>query len=242
MFVGVHGSASRSKFPGIPEQPCWLYSSISLQQHSPLPRRFYPSENWLSSRCLTSVIIGELVFPSCQQPLTKSYHFAHIASPQFTFALFLLLFDVSWPISKSQLLLETNDTSIIIHLWCHKKQRCSETTNALKNQFLHLIISILSRHRFPLTFPTQRMLFFEEYISKEATQPWLCYILSKEFKACSCKPFLLEYFFFKKKTPTRVPLSVFNYQSCNFFEMRRLKTTTSIHPITTSIQTTHKKR
>ena len=26
-----------------------------LQQHLPLPRRFDPTENWLSSRCLTSV-------------------------------------------------------------------------------------------------------------------------------------------------------------------------------------------
>ena len=37
-----------------------LYSSM----HSPLPRRVYPSENWLSSGCLTSVIVRELVFPS----------------------------------------------------------------------------------------------------------------------------------------------------------------------------------
>ena len=25
-----------------------------MQQHSPLPRRFYPTQNWLSSECLTS--------------------------------------------------------------------------------------------------------------------------------------------------------------------------------------------
>ena len=41
----------------VPEQPRWLYALIFLQQYSPLPRRFYPSENWLSSRCLTSVIV-----------------------------------------------------------------------------------------------------------------------------------------------------------------------------------------
>ena len=37
---------------------------IALQQHSPLPKRCYPIENWLSSRSLTSVIVRELVFPS----------------------------------------------------------------------------------------------------------------------------------------------------------------------------------
>ena len=107
------GLASRAEFPRLPEQPCWLCTSIALQQHTPLPRRFYPSEtgwtqdawlqwsyenwyisimnfpppwatmlylhhgcskaasptpqpseNWLSSRCLTSVIVRELVFPS----------------------------------------------------------------------------------------------------------------------------------------------------------------------------------
>ena len=34
------------------EQPWWLYSLIALQQHSPYPRKFYPSENWLSSKIL----------------------------------------------------------------------------------------------------------------------------------------------------------------------------------------------
>ena len=45
---------------------------MALQQHSPLSRKFYPSENWLSSSCLTSVITRELVFPSWYQPLTLS--------------------------------------------------------------------------------------------------------------------------------------------------------------------------
>ena len=44
------------------EQPCWLYAYIALQQHSPLPRKFDPSENWLRSRCWASVIIRELLF------------------------------------------------------------------------------------------------------------------------------------------------------------------------------------
>ena len=39
----------------LPQEPWMLYALIALQQHSPFPRRFYPTENWLSSRCLTSV-------------------------------------------------------------------------------------------------------------------------------------------------------------------------------------------
>ena len=50
-----------------PQQPCCLYP---LQQHSPLLRKFYPSEDWLSSICLTSVIAQELVFPSWHLPQT----------------------------------------------------------------------------------------------------------------------------------------------------------------------------
>ena len=53
----------KSQMSRLHEHPCWLYTLIALRQHSPLPRRFYPSENWLSSRCLTSVIIRELAFP-----------------------------------------------------------------------------------------------------------------------------------------------------------------------------------
>ena len=33
-------------------------------------RKFHPTENWLSSRSFTSVIVRELVFPSWYQPLT----------------------------------------------------------------------------------------------------------------------------------------------------------------------------
>ena len=35
-----------------------------LVLHVPLSRRFDQSENWLSSRCLTSMITRDLVFPS----------------------------------------------------------------------------------------------------------------------------------------------------------------------------------
>ena len=35
------------------------------------PQKVLPSENWLSSRCLTSVVVRELVFPSWHQPLTS---------------------------------------------------------------------------------------------------------------------------------------------------------------------------
>ena len=51
-WVSLWGRISR-----LPKQPCWLCTQIALQQHSPLPRMFYTSENWLSSRNLTSVII-----------------------------------------------------------------------------------------------------------------------------------------------------------------------------------------
>ena len=55
------GQPHGTKISQYPKQPCWLYALIALQQYSPLPRCFYPSENWLSSRCLTSVIMQELV-------------------------------------------------------------------------------------------------------------------------------------------------------------------------------------
>ena len=70
---GILGSASRAEFPvslsnHVGFTPRLLYSST---HHS--PRKFYPSENWLSSRCLTSVIVQELVFPSRHQPLTSDF-------------------------------------------------------------------------------------------------------------------------------------------------------------------------
>ena len=39
------GVSLRGRISCLPVQPCWLYSLIALQQHSPLPRRFYPSES-----------------------------------------------------------------------------------------------------------------------------------------------------------------------------------------------------
>ena len=80
---------------------------IALQQYSPLPRRFYPSENRLNSRCLTLVIVWELVhyiFLYSVTCLSSIYHcnvfdglhlqsFAHFLSLLlfFTALLFLLL-------------------------------------------------------------------------------------------------------------------------------------------------------
>ena len=43
--VSLKGQISR-----LPGKPCWPYTFIVLQQHSPLLIKFYPSENWLSSR------------------------------------------------------------------------------------------------------------------------------------------------------------------------------------------------
>ena len=43
----------KSRISRLPEQTGWLYTLIAPQQHSPHPRRFYQSENWLGSRCLT---------------------------------------------------------------------------------------------------------------------------------------------------------------------------------------------
>ena len=71
LVVRDPGVSLKGRISRLPEQPCWLYASTALQQHSQLPRTFCPSENWLSSRCLTSLIVRELVFPSWHQPLTK---------------------------------------------------------------------------------------------------------------------------------------------------------------------------
>ena len=69
-----HAAASSGKFPAcLPEQPCWLYALIALvQQHSPLPRWFYPTENWLISRCLTfsdRTRTGSSILTSAADPL-----------------------------------------------------------------------------------------------------------------------------------------------------------------------------
>ena len=50
------------QFPHLSEQPCLLYTFIALQAALPTPRRFYPTENWLSSWCLTSLIVREQVY------------------------------------------------------------------------------------------------------------------------------------------------------------------------------------
>ena len=58
MFWRESGVSLKGRISHLPEQPCWLYSKIALQQHSPV-LIFFPSEDWLSSRCLTSVIKRE---------------------------------------------------------------------------------------------------------------------------------------------------------------------------------------
>ena len=63
-FEALPGSATGPNFPYVPEQLCCRYALIAQQQHSPVSRKFYPAENGLSSRWLTSVIEIELVFPS----------------------------------------------------------------------------------------------------------------------------------------------------------------------------------
>ena len=65
-FGGIPGSRSWSSFP-CPRKKL-LVSHLSCSS-SALPRRCY-TENCFSSRCLTSVIVRELVFQSWYQPLT----------------------------------------------------------------------------------------------------------------------------------------------------------------------------
>ena len=62
VFGGILGSGPN--FPRLPEQLRWLYALINLLHRSPLPRRFYPTENWLSSMSFNSAIVQGLVFPS----------------------------------------------------------------------------------------------------------------------------------------------------------------------------------
>ena len=60
---GFHGEPL-GQISHLPEHPHWPYALIAKQQHSPLCRMFYPAEDCLSSRCLTLVIIREVLFPS----------------------------------------------------------------------------------------------------------------------------------------------------------------------------------
>ena len=52
------GVSLKGRISCLPKQPYWLYSQIAVQQHSPLLRKLYPSEHWLRSRCLTSLILN----------------------------------------------------------------------------------------------------------------------------------------------------------------------------------------
>ena len=62
----------QGRFHLCPEQLCGFCTLISLLQHSPLP--YYLTENWLRSKCSTSVILLGLEFPSWHQPLIMSIH------------------------------------------------------------------------------------------------------------------------------------------------------------------------
>ena len=73
LFFGLWGFWGQhlDQISPLPEQLCGFNTLIAWLQHSPLPTRCYPTENWMRSRCLTSVIVRELVFPSWHQPLTR---------------------------------------------------------------------------------------------------------------------------------------------------------------------------
>ena len=60
----------KGRISRLPKQPCWLYALIALQQHSALLRKLYPSENWLSLRCLTSGFRQKLACPFWYRRLT----------------------------------------------------------------------------------------------------------------------------------------------------------------------------
>ena len=64
------GVSLKGRISQVPERLCWLYALIVLKRNSPLPKRYYWTENWLSSRCPIEVIVRELVFPSWHHPLT----------------------------------------------------------------------------------------------------------------------------------------------------------------------------
>ena len=76
-FFGFERFWGQSLGPNFPSPRA---TTLALQQHPPLLRKFYPSGNWLSSRCLTSAIARVLVFPSWHQPLTPVCWKAEISS------------------------------------------------------------------------------------------------------------------------------------------------------------------
>ena len=79
-----------------------LCALIAQQQHSLLPRRLYPTENWLSSRCLASVIVRELVLPSWHPLLTDP---GPLGINHFLFFYFFqkLWFQHTWPILEKEI-------------------------------------------------------------------------------------------------------------------------------------------
>ena len=60
LFWWDSGVSLKGRISSLPGQPYWLYTLIVPQQHSPLPRKYQPTENWWSSTWLTSVIVREM--------------------------------------------------------------------------------------------------------------------------------------------------------------------------------------
>ena len=57
LFAGILGSALKAEFA----VSCETLLALSLYcSAAALTTRFYPSDNWLNSRCLTSVIIRDI--------------------------------------------------------------------------------------------------------------------------------------------------------------------------------------
>ena len=53
---GILVSASRAKFPISLSSHVGFNALITLHQHSPLPKKYFPTENWWSIKLLTSTI------------------------------------------------------------------------------------------------------------------------------------------------------------------------------------------
>ena len=69
-WMGLEGFCGQPLGPNFPSPWANMLALRLDFSTAALTRKFYPSENWLSSRFLTSVIVRELVFPSWHQPLT----------------------------------------------------------------------------------------------------------------------------------------------------------------------------
>ena len=93
MVNHMHRAKGNGYFNGHPMVPTFS------QQHLPLTRNFDPSENWLSSRYLTSVMTWKLVFPFWYKPLlpTKAVYTSQFPRNYYP-AWFFLPFDMLLPL------------------------------------------------------------------------------------------------------------------------------------------------